>query len=617
MHPSLGLHNLARLPSALQKLATSAANGSQDDLKRLTALLDDPAVSESQRSLFWPVYYAWLDPAGIPYPENLDGIRLTSSEEVTVSGIFFSMLSIHSLPVPPRGAFTDIWNRVWRWIQFSHLYGSALLDLIPAEVYGSPIRFMARTVEKWDDTLVLSTPGVHSFIGAAWASCLENRDAAGLAAVSRCFLRCKKGQRTIYHEEYVDGIGSVLDLASMVVRHIDFALGDGLSPLSETQILLLLAMGIWLEATAHVHTAVGEEFEAALANCGIMRALTKAICAVNGVITVYPFAPMGLACLLSHLRFSDMDRRRRSYMLAIESLRAGLLRAIVLSAGTDTGDDVQSLLAYFLSDLLPALTVYRSVLKHIERGLLDVAAIAAADKFRNSTQFPKWEAFTQLAHERLDFLRQFEEQKLPPSRACDNAECGHISDKYDFKRCYCQAVYYCSRTCQALDWKAGHREVCSDLRKFHMIELHGTRDIAFLRALVHEDYLLNRFEIFLEQLPLLEENPEQLLYTAFDYTDRRNPGRLVILVSPFPRTGWDAATSLVRRSAGKLDVYRVKAYEGSATQRVRPMRMWSNHAGVREALLAIAPMMESPDQAANIQQRVAACIDMDVVTVHQ
>lgn len=51
----------------------------------------------------------------------------------------------------------------------------------------------------------------------------------------------------------------------------------------------------------------------------------------------------------------------------------------------------------------------------------------------------------------------------PGLRLCSNPGCGRPETRpYEFRRCsVCGTVNYCSRSCQALDWKVGHKVQCS------------------------------------------------------------------------------------------------------------------------------------------------------------
>jgi hypothetical protein len=94
----------------------------------------------------------------------------------------------------------------------------------------------------------------------------------------------------------------------------------------------------------------------------------------GGLIFAVPCSPLG---------WSRLD-----YLLVTEALREGLLRAIVSSA-THNIDDVNKSPDYFLSNLPPAFSIYRSVLISMDRAPVNVEELANTDLFRTSCIFPR------------------------------------------------------------------------------------------------------------------------------------------------------------------------------------------------------------------------------------
>ncbi|MCL7034907.1 hypothetical protein MKW94_015503 [Papaver nudicaule] len=60
-------------------------------------------------------------------------------------------------------------------------------------------------------------------------------------------------------------------------------------------------------------------------------------------------------------------------------------------------------------------------------------------------------------------------------RLCSHADCGRPETrKHEFRRCsVCGAVNYCSRACQALDWKLRHQADCAPLEEFIVVDTDG------------------------------------------------------------------------------------------------------------------------------------------------
>ncbi|KAJ7136762.1 hypothetical protein C8R44DRAFT_728724 [Mycena epipterygia] len=121
----------------------------------------------------------------------------------------------------------------------------------------------------------------------------------------------------------------------------------------------------------------------------------------------------------------------------------------------------------------------------------------------------------------------------PTRKAYDNMEhtarpvfsAAGFSKKKDFKRCAaCEYQHYCSRECQAKDWRAGHRSECKMTRPptgWHADHLDGpayctARDRSFLRTIIAHDYERHKQHIFLSRIVGMREHGPRLL-TLFNY----------------------------------------------------------------------------------------------------
>ncbi|KAJ7500027.1 hypothetical protein FB451DRAFT_1162426 [Mycena latifolia] len=121
--------------------------------------------------------------------------------------------------------------------------------------------------------------------------------------------------------------------------------------------------------------------------------------------------------------------------------------------------------------------------------------------------------------------------------------CGQLREKSEFQRCSkCLDVYYCSRQCQTIDWRAGHRLTClqfSGVGKLPEEQQCSKQDRAFMRALIHREYLAHRHQIFAAEISVLKQNPQQQTLVCFDYMD----GPVVVNVVP-----WPSPTSLLEEA---------------------------------------------------------------------
>ncbi|KAJ7831943.1 hypothetical protein B0H14DRAFT_2592368 [Mycena olivaceomarginata] len=150
-------------------------------------------------------------------------------------------------------------------------------------------------------------------------------------------------------------------------------------------------------------------------------------------------------------------------------LKAGLLNAIVACARECLHVPTARRL---LDRRLPAVTVYRSVLRH---------------------------------------MRSVRSESVPENIAT----CGIILAKTAFRRCAgCLRQYYCSESCQRADWRAASMPA---------------RDRDFLRALVNRDYLAFKDKILASQAEFISADRDEPFYIAFDYSS----GYMELGVQPF------------------------------------------------------------------------------------
>ncbi|KAJ7697759.1 hypothetical protein B0H16DRAFT_1839608 [Mycena metata] len=180
----------------------------------------------------------------------------------------------------------------------------------------------------------------------------------------------------------------------------------------------------------------------------------------------------------------------------LSALQNGLLLAIIRCARRHLPDETPSSLDLLLLEFLAPATVYYH--------LLDVM----------------WNAY----QDRHDLKVAYEQRTTSAKGACDNVNCNKIALKATLRRCSgCRTFLYCSPTCQESDWKTGgHREMCAMhklVRRSTCDESFPSRDCAFIRFLLHEDYLAARRKIILDTMTTLHANPRMGSVILFDYRD--------------------------------------------------------------------------------------------------
>ncbi|KAJ6617162.1 hypothetical protein B0H10DRAFT_2218801 [Mycena sp. CBHHK59/15] len=117
-----------------------------------------------------------------------------------------------------------------------------------------------------------------------------------------------------------------------------------------------------------------------------------------------------------------------------------------------------------LTRQLPGCTVHYRVLCRMGITLQDVEALVSTDTFVASRIFEDWIVFADLLDERLTLLEDFNVENSFSLQVCDNLE------------------------------------------------------LAFLRAVLHWDYLIQKSDILTLQIEFMVQNPSQEFFTFFDYS---------------------------------------------------------------------------------------------------
>ncbi|KAJ6553288.1 hypothetical protein B0H19DRAFT_159719 [Mycena capillaripes] len=404
MHKSLRLDNLAYLPISVRRFASPAANGSIDDLKRLITLLDE-IHSEHTFAQCLPVFYANLDPGGIP-----TGVNVTTDE---VTRAIMALDALHKLGVESKPAWQDLWTRIWPWIAFLHVHRGCLAQERDARPY---LMFFLNLFCRDLDTktLISQTDGVRSLIMEAWAFMLytEKVDDRAFSRLSTLFPDMEVNDDKNL-AELLEGAGGPIGSASIILKSIkkfvpNPRIPDGNIRDLEDVVQFLASFALcWDEESPR-------SISSALVSSGVVGALTAAACTIGD----------------SHLRHSSaagillqscniLRELLASHHAMRDSLRAGLLRLIIYGATIEIGRDGSSELGMTLATLR-GFTVYYTVVAELEVGLRDVEHIVKAQEFQDSDFFQPWCDFVALANDRIALMKELHAKTSVSLKACDN-----------------------------------------------------------------------------------------------------------------------------------------------------------------------------------------------------
>ncbi|KAJ7919530.1 hypothetical protein B0H13DRAFT_2429805 [Mycena leptocephala] len=559
-----------------KSLATAASNGST---RHLIELLDFCTDAGLNTNILYPVFYSILNSTRIPsIVEDLENSSNFSPDDAPITG---ALMALHFLsmditsPLLPLDILPDLWSTMWPWICVIDSYWDslpALHEWFPSiQLYTDHISLLARLLsEEGTPSLITATPGVRLVIVRAWAVLLENKD---------CF--CDPGFQLVcplleglgvFHPkhlaEVLDGVGTVHELARLVVLHVRRALGPDRQVTENTAHLLRPIFGLLY--FQDMKDGGDEDWEASLAVHGVVDALTCVFHAfsISNLSTIGDFMKTCLRHLLHNIFVPPVHC---SLSTALDS---GILQAIIgcATAAIASGPVVQYLVEFLDRTLCP-YTVYYSVLKHMRPALEKARKAASTREFQLSTVFPHWEKFVGAAQLRYRGLEEYELNGITSyDKVCDNVECGALGPRERFRRCSsCQQAYYCSTQCQAVDWNSyGHRSACRTLtpHRHRASEDLTARDLSFMRALAYNDFRSSRCQALALQVQFMQANPDEPYLLVLDYTT----GFPTVDVAPMQKLaafpGAPFRAQLIDRSVrsargkGRMDVHLLRVKHG-------------------------------------------------------
>ncbi|KAF7372890.1 MYND-type domain-containing protein [Mycena sanguinolenta] len=473
MHPALTLDNLKRLPPTLRSAANAAIspNRSVADLRRVQRHL--ATATESQFIWTLPVFYINLDPAAIPSLDEFD-TKAPSSDAVSAIGRAFCSLEELSVMRFPESAGVYIWPRFWPWAQFIHLYRDYLPGIPPQreDDFCRALLSFTVTLTHHRDThaRIVSTPWFWYLLGRTWSHLPAIKDPSkqDLAVNDIAFFLIEEGiTKPPNMDEFLSGVGGTLaDVARLVISFTDCILPKGDAALDDRHIHFLAFILIFvcfvdpaLAAGAQPMADLGQ-FGKALLERNFIGVLIKAICSLSKSVIRDALHPAQKAVEL----LATVLQTRDGYSQILAAIDEGLLRALILAAQSDFADDLDH--EYFVR-LLRRFLFHHRYLSALGRALEGIINLLNTAAFRQCKTYKLWNQFFSVARERLEVLTAVDSSKCVRNVACDNLQCCEIGVKTEFRRCSdCQSMYYCSKTCQIMNWRhGGHRETCNSYGK--------------------------------------------------------------------------------------------------------------------------------------------------------
>ncbi|KAJ7504795.1 hypothetical protein B0H11DRAFT_2187157 [Mycena galericulata] len=570
-----------------------------------------------------PVFYVNLDPAGIPTGEELatDAVRRAS----------IALRGLQALNDSEISTGTDLWPRIWAWINFLHAYRESLPPLPVQSVIAFDLLFFIERFKTDISTAVLikATVGTRTIVMDAWAALFESDDGEnhpGFVYLCNFFTVFMQADDLA---EIVEGAGGTGRVGSLVVDYLDLFIPHRQAPIPERTLFFMDGILVFLLELLDYGGVSSESISPTLLSSGVVASLVSATCAISGSAMALNDQSDGIPNLLLDI-FDVLET-----LLAVHpahraighALDAGLLRAIILtSIACEDMEDVKSTALWKMLDTtLPAATVYYTVVTRLGARMSQVQSLVKDPAFKKSPFHPVWSTFEDVSEERIELMTNLNSSESNLAKACDNMECQVIRGRTAFRRCSsCQQVYYCSSECQRLDWiMGGHRQMCHSFRAFrHRNPDLTRRNVAFMRALIHQDVQMFTYVAgahLTHRLSRMRERPSEPLVTVIDYT-RGNAHMFVKFLADERADDknsdilWEEHILRAAKSGGRMELHLLRVRDGDRTRRIMfPQR--SDSSVLPDGLAHIlSGLSEDPEGVEEIQELLAA--NDDLVNIH-
>ncbi|KAJ7160483.1 hypothetical protein C8R46DRAFT_1223976 [Mycena filopes] len=551
-----------------------------------------------------PVCYANLDPGLIPPLDILD-----DDNDFAPSTHFSSIqnaekcLNILTVAVRPRNfpldAASDLWPRIWKWIDFLRLYRAcgpplttSRLTRIQVHLINSQL-ILKCSAHSPSAEVMWATRGVRHVLAAAWETLVHQwydaNDPETLRVIALPLLALSHILELEDLEEVVDACdGSFTSLALTLKKNILQIVAHSEGERASSSITPVL---LFLNETIQI----SDEYVACLLSCGIVAPLVAAL----GIgqdpprFVGVPDQPLDVGFGIGPL--IELLNAHPGYPWTVEALKAGLMRRVVTSGmrfatEVDAGRYVE-----LLTTVLPRALVSYTVVAEMRNTFSAVGPLSQSAAFSRSALYGHWQRLEALTNERGKVLDAWEASGRATNLACYNMSCDKIDGRDSFKRCStCRTASYCSRECQQLDWTVGHRDECHRLLAATLTyEKIGLRyhEKSFLRTLVHSDYQRLRLAISYRMMAFMVECPGTQFFVAFDFT---GAGGVECSVHPISELGvgenipqW----ARLARAGGRLTLHVVRLGHGVSWSNVAfPLRATSSQ--FYDELVEIAKSIE-------------------------
>ncbi|KAJ7065529.1 hypothetical protein C8F01DRAFT_1125943 [Mycena amicta] len=541
MHPALHSKSLQKLPLSIRRFAISA-HRSDASIEMVHRALDfaHGDAPFAQRIALLPVSYVHLDPDKVPNPEDLESGSLDPQTTQVVSKAISAWRGLFAIFFDlPFAALPALWPRISSWALVFNTYREQLQSLPMASKLYYRFHFtfasMTRIIHREHESVraaIFSLPGLASLLGPAWAE---------YAAIET--------------DEELDLNVPVLESLCALLPDLAAASLTTLRDLADSVGGTNSDVALFLVRSLHAHTILKEvelqtwytdrlldfmcEVDDITVCCHKDRSLRVPITPLllAAIRHRFVYHIMRVACMLSAADDDGAQETINHCLMVVirailnsgvptaldDALDGGLISVLAGAVKWGSKPCIANRVRSFVS-ILPPLLVTHKTLALMNRGLTEAEPTYRSKSFRTSYIGPAWAAMVQFAQQRIHVFKTISTAQSQLRAACDNLECGKIDHRKLFRRCSgCLSFYYCSETCQQVDWvDGGHRSACSlytNLIPNESDALYPScRNRTLLRALLQNFYDTNYADFYSLRLLRSEPDSEVLAIPFIDFS---------------------------------------------------------------------------------------------------
>ncbi|KAJ6570045.1 hypothetical protein DFH09DRAFT_1277685 [Mycena vulgaris] len=639
MHPAVQLGSLNDLPISIRRIADNACRNTRtvEDVERVIELMSTRAVSAAQRTSLLPVFFANLDPAGIPTSTELDLFRADTIDVVSRAILSVNVVFHTRLPMDVG---PSLWSRVWHWSRFIHAHWEHLTRILIFDelVFYTDFLVFAGGFHDHPATYAMmsTTPGFRMMVAKAWTflADLDEPNKLEMVLNDLCgFIVDSNVREPANLTEFVEGAGGTLDdLADVVIKYIHTVIARP-APKAIPNSTVHYIRGLFaFIADADLYPKEGKLWKVVplgpLCTVLIYEEFVEALMAVIMSLTTASAPDTGLALDEAFMLLRRILTTPPGTIWLEEAIDGGLLRAVVTCATLGCARKINHHLRFILRRVISCGLVWYHIASLLEYSLAAVKGLVTAEVFQRCDIYALWEDFISLADERQSLVAGFDSAEFIFSKACDNLE--KLRKKY-FSDAALGALRRIIATKNVRQLIGTQGNIAMSAVRPNLFISHIFRDMtaelvnptlgvherAFLRALIHRDYEKHRHSICVKQVEFMVQNPRCLFITLFDYS---NPPFQIevhsatdsLLAAALAEFGyeWSNIVARAESSGGCLQLHMIQVQQGKYMRRwMIPLR--TNNSVIYDRLREVAQRLS----AQHTREQMLAEINSNLVLI--